>query len=225
MEPVRYSPVRLSTGLDPAGHPCAGIRHYEADLGVLNHLLHDLRLLLLQTKAGETTLLPYQMINWLEDGLRRRVVMCDPATLLTGTDVLIVGFIGNRRSSEEANQIDEFDFDVVGEFRQYPGILSYSSMELIPNQWANLVVHQEVGDREAWRRSAIHIEAAEDLSPRVFHSVRIHNGRVLGGPVGDGSVIVEVSKYWDYDSDPMWHAVRTIPGGITAADHPGWDRR
>ena len=225
MEPVRYSPVRLSTALDPAGHPCAEIRHYEADLGVLNHLLHDLRLLLLQTKAGETTLLPYQMINWREDGLRRRVVLCDPATLLTGTDVLIVGFIGNRRSSEEANQIDEFDFDVVGEFRQYPGILSYSSMELIPNQWANLVVHQEVGDREAWRRSAIHIEAAEDLSPRVFHSVRIHNGRVLGGPVGDGSVIVEVSKYWDYDSDPMWHAVRTIPGGITTADHPGWDQR
>ena len=108
--------------------------------------------------------------------------MCDPATLLRGTDVLIVGFIGNRRSTEEANQIDEFDFDVIGEFRQYPGILSYSSMELIPNQWANLVVHQEVGDREAWRRSAVHIEAAEELSPRVFHSVRIHNGRVLGGP-------------------------------------------
>ena len=221
MQPVRYSPVRIRTDLNPAGHPCAEVRHYEADLAVLNHLLGDLRALLLRTEAGETTLShPYQMINWLEDGLRRRVVMCDPATLLTGGDVLIVGFIGNRRATEEANQIDEFDFDVIGEFRQYPGILSYSSMELVPNQWANLVVHQEVGDREAWRHSAVHIEAAEDLSPRVFHSVRIHNGRVRGGPIGDGRVIVEVSKYWDYDSDPMWHAIRTLPGGITTAEHP-----
>jgi len=225
VQPVRYSPVRLRTDLNPAGHPCAEVRHYEADLAVLNRLLADLRVLLLQTKTGEATLRPYQLINWHEDGLRRRVVMCDPATLLTGADVLIVGFIGNRRSTEEANQIDEFDFDVISEFRQYPGILSYSSMELIPNQWANLVVHQEVGDREAWRHSAIHIEAAEDLSPRVFHSVRIHNGRVRGGPVGDGSVIVEVSKYWDYDSDPMWHAIRTIPGGVTTADHPRWNPR
>ena len=225
MQPVRYSPVRLRTDLNPAGHPCADLRHYEADLAVLNHLLHDLRALLLRTRAGEATLRPYQMISWHEDGLRRRIVMCDPATLLRGGDVLIVGFIGNRRSTEEANQIDEFDFDVIGEFRQYPGILSYSSMELVPNQWANLVVHQEVGDREAWRHSAIHIEAAEELSPRVFHSVRIHNGRVQGGPVGDGGVIVEVSKYWDYDSHPMWHAIRTIPGGITTADHTRWNQR
>ena len=75
--------------------------------------------------------------------------MCDPETLLEGTDVLIVGFLGNRRSTAEAQAIDEFDIDVISEFRRYPGILSYSSMERTPKQWANLVVHQEVGDREA----------------------------------------------------------------------------
>ena len=226
MEPVRYSPVRLRTDENPADHPCAELRHYEADLAVLEYLLGDLRALLRNAAAGETVLRPYHVLTWRENGLQRRTVMCDPETLLQGgSDILIVGFLGNRRATEEANAIDEFDFDVIGEFRQYPGILSYSSMELIPNQWANLVVHQEVSDREAWRHSAVHIEAAENLSPRVFHSVRIHNGRLRGGPIGDGSVIVEVTKYWDYDSDPMWHAIRTLPGGITDADCPASGHR
>ena len=220
MKPVRYSPARLRIDENPTGHPCADIRHYEADLALLNHLLQELRVLLRQARAGETVLRPYQTISWYEDGLRRRTVMCDPAALLRGTDVLIVGFLGNRRSSDEANAIDEFEIDVIGEFRQYPGILSYSSTELIPNQWANLVVHQEVGDREDWRHSAVHIEAAEELSPRVYHSVRIHNGRLSGGPISDDSLIVETTKYWDYDSDPMWHAIRALPGGITTADRP-----
>ena len=225
MKPVRYRPVRLRVDEDPAGHPCADLRHYEADLTVLNNVLRDLRALLRQAVTARTVLHPYQMVSWQEDGLQRRIVICDPAALLKDADVLIVGFLGNRRSTEEAKLVDEFDFDVISEFRQYPGILSYSSTELIPNQWANLVVHQEVSDREAWRHSAVHIEAAEELSPRVFHSVRIHNGRLLGGPIGDARVTVEVSKYWDYDSDPMWHAIRTLPGGITTADHPRWGTR
>ena len=222
MKPVRYSPVRIRTDESPADHPCADIRHYEADLTLLNHLLGDLRALLRRAEAGELVLRPYEVRTWLEDGLRRRIVMCDSEALLNGTDALIVGFLGNRRSTAEAQAIDEFDIDVISEFRQYPGILSYSSTERMPKQWANLVVHQEVGDREAWRHSAVHIEAAEVLSPVVYHSVRIHNGRLRGGPLGDGRLTVELSKYWDYDSDPMWHAVRTIPGGITSADRwPG----
>lgn len=218
MKPVRYSPARLRTDENPAGHPCADLLHYEADLAVLNHLRRDLRALLRRAEAGELVLSPYEVRTWEEDGLRRRIVMCDPATLLGGTDVLIVGFLGNRRSTAEAQAIDEFDIDVISEFRQYSGILSYSSMERTPKQWANLVVHQEVGDREAWRHSAVHVEAAEVLSPVVYHNVRIHNGRLRGGPIGDGRVTVDISKYWDYDSDPMWHAVRTLPGGITSAE-------
>jgi hypothetical protein len=218
VKPVRYSPARLRTDEDPAGHPCADLLHYEADLAVLNHLLRDLRVLLRRARAGELVLRPYEVRTWQEDELRRRIVMCDPATLLQGTDVLIVGFLGNRRSTAEAQAIDEFDIDVISEFRQYPGILSYSSMERTPKQWANLVVHHEVGDREAWRHSAVHIEAAEVLSPVVYHSVRIHNGRLRGGPIGDGTLTVDLSKYWDYDSDPMWHAVRTLPGGVTSPD-------
>ena len=225
MEPVRYSPARLQIGEESTDHHCADIRHYGPDLVVLNHLLRDLRKLLHRARTGHLELGHYETRTWHEDGLRRRIVMCDPETLFEGTDVLIVGFLGNRRSTPEAQAIDEFDIDVISEFRQYPGILSYSSMERTPNQWANLVVHQEATDREAWRHSKVHIEAAEQLSPVVYHSVRIHNGRLSGGPVGDGRIRIDLTKYWDYDSEPLWHAIRSLPGGITTADHPRWRPR
>lgn len=220
MKPARYRPVRLGTGENPADHPCAGTGHYQADLALLNRLLHDLRILLRRAAEGESVLLPYQIITWREEGLRRRIVICDPETLLQGSDLLVVGFLGNRRSTDRANAVDVFEIDVITEFRKHPGILSYSSAEVVRNQWANLVVHREVGDREAWRHSTVHIEAAEELSPRVYHSVRIHNGRVRGRLIGTGSVTVELTKYWDYDSHPTWCAIRTLPEGITTACFP-----
>ena len=218
-------PVPLRADENPANHPCADIGHYGADLALLNYLLQDLRVLVRQAAAGEAVLRPYQTLTWHVHGLRRRTVLCDPTPLLDGMDVWVVGFLADRRASDTANEVDEFEIDVIAEFRQYPGILSYSSIELIGNQWANLVVHREPGDREAWRHSPVHIEAAEILSPRVYHNVRIHNGRVPGGPIGSGTVIVETTKYWDYDSDPMWHAFRALPHGITETVSRPWPGR
>ena len=87
---------------------------------------------------------------------------------------------------------------------------------------ANLVVHRRADDREAWRHSDVHIRAAEQLAPQVYHSVRIHNGRIRGGPIGTGTIIVDTTKYWDYDCEPAWHATRVLPGGATeAVERPG----
>ena len=222
MKPARLNPVLLGADESPADHPSADIRHYGADLALLNYLLQDLRVLIRQAAAGETVLDPYQTLSWHVHGLLRRTVMCDPVPLINGTDVWVVGFLGDRRSSDTANAVDEYEIDVIAEFRQYPGILSYSSIELIGNQWANLVVHLEPGDRDAWRHSPVHIEAAEELSPHVYRSVRIHNGRVPGGPIGSRTVIVETTKYWDYNSDPVWHAFRALPDGITETVSRSW---
>jgi len=55
----------------------------------------------------------------------------------------------------------------------------------------------------------------------MYHSVRIHNGCILGGPIASESVIIETTKYWDYDTDPVWHAFRSLPRGATevVTDH------
>ena len=215
MPPAALHPIRLAYDENPPGHDCADVRHYGADLALMNYLLQDLRVLVRQADAGDTELHPYQTITWDVHGLKRRTVMCDPASLLMGTDVYVVGFLGDRRSSDDAKEIDAFEIDVIGEFRQYPGILSYSSVELIDSQWANLVVHRTTSDREAWRNSPVHMEAAEDLATRVYRSVRIHNGFIRGGPISSETVTIETTKYFDYGFDPMWHAIRALPGGLS----------
>lgn len=220
--PNRLAPVELALDEIPADHPCADVRHYHADLALLNYLLQDLRALLRQAASGSITLSAYEEKNWEVHGLTRRTVICDPQALVEQNDVLMVGFLGNRRSSKEADTVDAAELDVIGEFRDYPGIMSYSSVELIDNQWANLVVHQAATDRDDWRHSQVHIKAAEELAPLVYHSVRIHNGSISQGPVGCGTVVIERTKYYDYDCTPMWHAVRTLPGGAMETIGSPW---
>ncbi len=52
-------------------------------------------------------------------------------------------------------------------------------------------------------------------------SVRIHNGCLPGGPIGSGTVIIQSTKYWDYDCAPAWTAKRHLPGGaVEVLDSP-----
>lgn len=222
MEPAPLNPDRLALDESPPEHRCADVRLYNADLALLHYLLQDLRVLVRQAAAGMATLAPYETRTWDVHGLHRRTVVCDPDRLLLAADVQMVGFFGDRRSTKDACEVDSAELDVIGQFRTHPGILSYSSIELIGNQWANLVVHCHPTDREAWRHSDVHIAAAEQLAPRVYHSVRIHNGRIPGGPIGSETVVVESTKYWDYDCAPVWHAIRELPGGATETVGSPW---
>ena len=42
--------------------------------------------------------------------------------------------------------------------------------------------------------------------------------------IGPETVVIETTKYWDYDSTPTWHAMRVLPGGATETlESPGAD--
>ena len=206
-------PVRLRSDEDPAEHPFASTRQYKGDIALLNYLLQDLRVLVRQSAAGQTELAPQQIVTWEVHGLQRRTVVCDPVRLRTSDVVQIVGFFGDRRADADPRPIDASEFDLISEFIHYPGILSYSSSELVDGYWANLVVHTDPGDREAWRQSDVHIRAVDEVAPRAYHSVRIHNGCIRDGVTGSKTVRIECTKYWDYDCSPVWHAIRELPGG------------
>lgn len=225
MEPVRLDPVQLALDDSPADHPCADVRLYHADLALLGYLLQDLRALVRRAASGDIELTRFEAITWDVHGLARRTVVCDPAALLQPADVRMVGFFGHRRATEEARLVDAAELDVIAEFRHYPGILSYSSIELVDHQWANLVVHADAADTQGWRRCPVHIRAAEELAPLVYHDVRIHNGSIRGGPIGSETVVIECTKYFDYDVDPMWHAVRLLPGGAIETVGSPWTER
>ncbi|MGI9623527.1 MAG: hypothetical protein ACR2PK_11875 [Acidimicrobiales bacterium] len=221
MRPARFDPVQLSTDESPTGHPFADVRLYHSDLALLNYLLQDLRVLARRAAKGELVLTAFEPVLWKVHDLKRRTVVCDPERLLQPANFRMVGFFGDRRD-EAGKLLDETELDVIGEFPSYPGILSYSSVELVNNQWANLVVHLQSTDREEWRHSDVHISAAEELAPQAYHNVRIHNGCIRGGVIGSETVVIEMTKYWDYDTPDLWHAERVLPGGATGTIGSPW---
>ena len=208
------SPVLLTADESPLDHACAAASLYGCDIPLLNYLLQDLRVLMRRAAYGDITIEPHQNFEWDVHGLKRHTIVCDPERLKAPFDVNIVGFVGDRRQETAGSaSVDEVEAALHQEFRRYPGILSYSSAELVDDQWIDLVVHTDPEDREAWRESDVHAHAVAQLAPMMYHSVRIHNGCVPGGPVGSESVIIENTKYWDYDTAPVWHAFRELPRG------------
>lgn len=211
------NPEKLTSTQHVAERPIAAMSHYRGDIALLNYLLQDLRVLVRRHRKGEIAITPHQVFSWEVHGLERRTVLCDPVGIQDGTDVQIVGFFGDRRMDPDEAAIDASEHDLIAEFVNYPGILSYSSVELVDHYWANLVVHRQPEDREMWRGSEAHKHAVEHVAPSAYHGVRIHNGSIDGGVLGSSTVVIDSTKYWDYDTGDNWHAVREFSEGAREA--------
>lgn len=193
---------------------CTDVSLFAPDLDLMAYMLQDLRTLLRSHDAGKTDNIAHQPIAWMVHGLRRRTVVCDPVHIRERERVCIVGFFGNRRSELPFESMDEIDVALLDEFRHYPGILSYSSIELADDYWANLVVHCEPEDRETWRTSTAHKHAV-DMSPMLYTDVRIYNGHLPDGVAGNRAIEIDSTKYWDYEPDGTWTALREFDPPLT----------
>lgn len=170
-------------------------------------MLQDLRSLIRADDVGKLDLVAHEPKLWQVHGLRRRTVVCDPEGIRALDRVCIVGFFADRRDDIDYQSLDGMELSLLLEFRNYPGILSYSSIELANDFWANLVVHREADDTEVWRGSSAHAKAV-DLSPRLYSAIRIHNGHLDGGISGNQAIAIDRTKYWDYGCEPVWQGVR-----------------
>ena len=206
--------VELSEYETVPGHSCADVSLFAPDLDVMAYMLQDLRTLLRSAEAGKVEVWSHRPFTWTVHELHRRTVVCEPVQVREHQRVCIVGFFGNRRNEFPWAKTDAIDVRLIDEFKSFPGILSYTSMELADDYWANLVVHAEPDDRDAWRNSIPHRHAVE-LSPTLYTSVRIYNGHLPGGVAGSRAVEIDTTKYWDYEVDPMWRAVRVFDPPLT----------
>ena len=192
------------------GRPFTSPALYERDQQILGYMVEDLRGLMGELYSGQLSIRPYEPLTWTVHGLGRRTVICDPMRLGERRDVCVVGFFGERRAEIDTAPLEAADAAVLLEFRSYPGILAYSSMQLPDANWGNLVLHTAPEDREAWRNGAIHARAVAELAPVHYGTVRIHNGIMPDGLNGGRPLRIEQTKYWDYRRPEHWHAVRTL---------------
>jgi hypothetical protein len=197
--------------------PFTSPRLYSRDQAILSYMVEDLRALL-YTPDEDCAVQPYQPFEWMVHGLKRRVIVCHPASLRSGhADLNVVGFFGEKHMDRDAAPLEEANAEIVLEFRNFPGILSYSSMELADGNWANLVLHDKPDTREYWRASQRHAEAAQKLSPLYYRTVRIHNGTLPRGIRNGRTIVLQSTKYWDFTRPRVWRAMRDLTAAEAAS--------
>ena len=195
--------------------PFTALDLYESDLAVLGGMIDELRGLLTEAAAGVRTITPYKHLAWREGGFAHRLVVCKQERLLGPKMVCAVGFFAEPISDVDIRPLERANVKVVGEFDQYPGILSYSSVELPRRHWGNLVLHDEPEVADRWRAGQVHAKAVDELSSVHYRNVRIHNARLPEGLYGDAPLGIEKTKYFDYASDDGWTAVRDLATPLT----------
>jgi hypothetical protein len=145
-------------------------------------------------------------------GHRHVLSVPDVPALLEGCDMTAVGFFGQAREDVDHQILFDLEDELLraeactlGE----AGLLSHYSVELGGGRYGNVILFSTPDVPPEFARSELHNFAIR-ISPRHFHSIRLHKGKLPGPFVGDGDIVIETTKYVAFDADGVWKAVRTF---------------
>jgi hypothetical protein len=146
-----------------------------------------------------------------DEGQRHLLAVPDLAALLGARDFTAVGFFGQAKQDVDHTVLFALEEELIASFPVYSraGLLSYYDVELAPGRYGNLILFRTADVPPEWRESEIHNRAVA-LSPNHYHSVRLHKGTVDGPFLGDGHITIERTKYFGFDPDGIWRAVRSF---------------
>ena len=210
--------MNLSVQLGPAecddARPFAHVAHNTRDLREMVIMAAHLRELML-AGALPAPSGPYHLHEMIAThGRRLRLIIARPAELLAAGDLTVVGFFGHRRQGvpsvlrEDEHSIDQ---EMIAEIPNYPGMLAYCTMEVDDTDYGNLVLMARADTIDHWRTSARHGYAARVVAPAMYTSVRLHNGVLPGGLLSGAAPVLVRTKYYDFQSEWPWQAVREYP--------------
>lgn len=195
--------VRLGPDEWPARRPFADPSLVNRDCEILIGLIRDLN-------AAKKA--PPQLSHPTHG--RDRLIVTDSGRVHGDHSVTVVGFFGERNatsSDELADQVEDVSGRMVAQFADFPLLLGYVSRMLDDGfNYANLVVLAGSDAIDQWRDLARHVEAADELAPRFYNSVRIYNGELPNGLRYADQLLLHVVKYWDYGERSVWHATRRL---------------
>jgi hypothetical protein len=145
------------------------------------------------------------------EGRAHRAIVCDERRLGDGRDLAWVGFFAAKRRDRDPSPLTVMDDALIEEFPAHPGVLSYSSLELVDGDWGNLILLDGDAAREHWRDGERHAYAARELAPHHYTNVRLHLGVLPGGVRGGSEPVLRRTKYYDYRAAVTWRAERELP--------------
>ena len=142
-------------------------------------------------------------------GLRHLLVVPETHALIRARDLLVVGFFGRPREDADTPLLFDLEERLVAGMSSYAahGLLSYYDLELVKGAYGNLILFTGPDGPARWGENPVHREAVE-ISPANYHEIRLHQGRLPGGILEDGELLVTRTRYIDYGGADVWRAVR-----------------
>ncbi len=186
----------------PFTHP----DHSTSDLAMLNRMLGLLRQwlpsLLEQAVMGN-----YQYVQFEDDQhTQHKIVLPHRDQLPTAYDLTAVGFFGQAREVDHT-RINEMETHLIGQMGDNLGLMVYYNVYIPSAGWGNLVLFDAPDTKDAWGYDAVHRQAV-GYSPEHYHSIRLHNGRLKGALLGEGSITLTLTKYLDFTHAEKWQGIR-----------------
>lgn len=205
MEVLRLGPVEVE-----ADRPFTDLRHTARDIQVMRFMVVCVWLALEQLDWTESEVRPIVLHQPHSDAWVHRIVITHPQQLIRRTDLVAVGFFGQRAPGGDLTLAQELDRGLIPELMCFDELLCYMSVALPTSDFANLVVFSAAAGKERWGESRKHAEAIRLLTPDYYRSVRLYNGSLPDGMRRADTLRLDLVKYYDYRSQPIWRAIREL---------------
>lgn len=172
--------------------------HVKLDLHVLRYMAHRVHLRL--HNLAPTAPLP--SMEYIDEQRKRihRMVIYQQQEYLLQASLLFVGFVSGVQpqvSQAIAQEIQRVDRIFMDELAGNAGLLSYSSLELNPGNWYNLVLLNDLPAKTYFKESSTHRYAAYDLAMHYYAWIRLHNGIVPNSLEGK-LMLLQSTKFYTF---------------------------
>lgn len=176
------------------------VNKLKPDLVILKYMAQQLYITLQQPDSQTTTTEP--LLYALEDCHQRkqRISLYKPQELLLPHRLSFVGFVSGRQPALSSSILDEvarIDELMIAELVNIAGIFSYSSLEVRPDRWYNLVVFHDAETKTHLKNSYTHAYAAYQLAPQYYEWIRLHNGIMPDG-LAQQKLLLQSTKYYTF---------------------------
>lgn len=200
-----------------ADRPFTDLVHTARDLQVLRFMATCAWLALEGEPGRWARHAPVQLHQPSSDDWVYRMVFPRPEQLLNHkhNPLTVVGFFGIKNAGADVALAQALDRQLIPELARFEGLLGYISLRLPTGNFANLVLFAAPEDKERWGASEKHNAAVRLLTPDYYAAVRIYNGRLPEGVAAPERLELDLVKYYDYGSHPLWRAVRELPPGVS----------
>ena len=179
------------------------------DLATLEYMLERLCEVLKQPQGIPAWPRPFILYLREADNRFHRITIAKLETLLTSDHLMVVGFCGQKRLGADRGPLDAVDEELIAEFPHHPHLLSYSTLQLECGNSCNLVLFDNPKGLKHWATGEKHAYAIT-LAPGYYATVRLHNAVLPGGLMSGNKLSLMRTKYYDYQDNPFWWAVREM---------------